>query len=91
MAEGGEKLTGLAKHFNSTTMYGRANVSDLTSKSRRHRRRLNEHFRRVSFILKWIFERLINFSGNEGDVCRYGTDRSVLLRETEEQKDVVYE
>jgi len=32
MAEGEEKLTGLAKYFNSQTMSGRANVSDLTSK-----------------------------------------------------------
>ncbi|XP_019882731.1 up-regulated during skeletal muscle growth protein 5 [Camponotus floridanus] len=30
MAEGEEKLTGLAKHFNSQTMYGRANVSKAT-------------------------------------------------------------
>lgn len=29
MAEGEEKLTGLAKHFNSQTMYGRANVSTM--------------------------------------------------------------
>jgi len=30
MAEGEEKLTGLAKHFNSQTMYGRANVTKAT-------------------------------------------------------------
>ncbi|XP_012228634.1 ATP synthase membrane subunit K, mitochondrial [Linepithema humile] len=30
MAEGGEKLTGLAKHFNSQTMHGRANVTKAT-------------------------------------------------------------
>ncbi|XP_029157365.1 ATP synthase membrane subunit DAPIT, mitochondrial-like [Nylanderia fulva] len=30
MTEGGEKLTGLAKHFNSQTMHGRANVTKAT-------------------------------------------------------------
>ncbi|KAL6439776.1 hypothetical protein ACFW04_004068 [Cataglyphis niger] len=30
MAEGEEKLVGLAKHFNSQTMYGRANVTKAT-------------------------------------------------------------
>ncbi|KYQ58365.1 Up-regulated during skeletal muscle growth protein 5 [Trachymyrmex zeteki] len=30
MAEGEEKLTGLAKHFNSQTMYGRKNVTIAT-------------------------------------------------------------
>ncbi|KAG5332554.1 USMG5 protein, partial [Acromyrmex charruanus] len=30
MAEGEEKFTGLAKHFNSHTMYGRRNVTVAT-------------------------------------------------------------
>ncbi|KAL0109319.1 hypothetical protein PUN28_014419 [Cardiocondyla obscurior] len=30
MAEDGKQLTGLAKHFNSQTMYGRANVTKAT-------------------------------------------------------------
>lgn len=82
MAEGEEKLTGLTKYFNSQTMYGRANVSDLTSKS--------SSSTKFSFILEWIFECSINFPGDEGDIRRYRTDRFVLLLETEEQKNVVH-
>jgi len=82
MTETANKLTGLAKHFNSETMYGRANVSNLTSKQL--------WMTTIGFcwiillISERIFECLIIFPGDKGDICRYRTDHSILCHEIEE-------
>lgn len=86
MAEDAKKFEGLAKHFNSHTSYGRANVSDLTLKLFTT---FHENPDESLYLpANGFFECSIYFPGDEGNVRRFGTDRLVLLHEKEEQKDV---
>lgn len=88
MVEEEPKLTGLAKHFNSVTNTGRANVSIVTSKS--SRTAMFEHnlqnFFYLSHVIYYLF---FNFAGSEGYAWHYRTNSPILLHETEETKGVI--